>query len=189
MCPETPHHPLGPVGPSHGFPAGSLGMAWGETVEASFGVPPSVLTLRVNRNIINHYLGVRKLEIIKTQCPVLGLGAGPPVIRPALHCSPGLSRPRLRPRRLPRGPGCPQGPTPQGIQLVRPRGPRTHTWAPPGRRPHHQPWTPGDEGGHGEGLRGWQGGQGACACCPLSASRVGAGLRAVPTACLPPRDS
>lgn len=51
MYTETPHHPLGPLGPSDGFPAGSLGATWGEAVEASFGVPPSVLTLRVNRNI------------------------------------------------------------------------------------------------------------------------------------------
>ena len=51
MHPEALPCPLGPFAPANHFPAGSLGVMRGEAEEAGLAVPPSVLTLGVNRNI------------------------------------------------------------------------------------------------------------------------------------------
>lgn len=51
MHSEGSHQPLGPWAPSNCFLAGNLGVTPGEAAEASLAVPPSVLTLGVNRNI------------------------------------------------------------------------------------------------------------------------------------------
>lgn len=185
MCPESSHCPPGPFALSDCCFAGSLGVTPGEAKEASLAVPPSVLTLGVNRNIKSLLGGQETGNNQNTvSCPRPGRWAACHRPSPAAWGFPGLASAQVpAPAICFVGSGAHSGPHPR-VQLVRHpeswQPPRTLTRAPPGQGhrprtgPPIGPWTPANGGRPGGG-----GPQGvvrvlaAHACCPFSASRAG----------------
>lgn len=155
-------------------------MTPGEAKEASLAVPPSVLTLGVNRNIKSLLGGQETGNNQNTvSCPRPGRWAACHRPSPAAWGFPGLASAQVTaPTICFVGSGAHSGPHPR-VQLVRhPEGwqpPHTHTRAPPGRGGRHRtgpPWALGPQGtgvGTGGGPRGVVRGLTAHACLPFSA--------------------
>lgn len=184
MHPEASNCPRGPSAPSDCLFAGSSGVTPGEAEEASLAVPPSVLTLGVNRNI-KSLLGGQETGNNQNivSCPRPGRWAVCHRPSPAAWGFPGLASPSSHcSHHLLRGLQCPQWATPQDTISETPESwqpPHPHTRAPPGQGRRHGTGPPSALGPQGTGA-GTRGGPqevarvlGAHARHPVSASRAG----------------
>lgn len=168
MHPEASNRPRGPSAPSDCLFAGSSGVTPGEAEEASLAVPPSVLTLGVNRNI-KSLLGGQETGNNQNivSCPRPGRWAVCHRPSPAAWGFPGLASARVTvPTICFVGSSAHSGPHPR-TQLVRHRRAGSHPTPTHGHHPArdvatgldpHQPLDPRERGrARGEGLRRWRG--------------------------------
>ena len=168
MHPEASNCPRGPSAPSDRLFAGSSGVTPGEAEEASLAVPPSVLTLGVNRNI-KSLLGGQETGNNQNivSCPRPGRWAVCHRPSPAAWGFPGLASARVTaPNICFVGSSAHSGPHPR-TQLVRHRRAGSHPTPTHGHHPArdvatgldpHQPLDPRERGrARGEGLRRWPG--------------------------------